>query len=131
LFILFCSNFIINFILDTSENISGEEKMNGHETSSREKFDNKSDESDEENPIIQPGNGRDKEEQINLTNGKNNTEQELNEQAAMAAAAAISGDSNKPITTTNESDATSRRKLKSFLFHNNKLYFRYSSSTNG
>jgi len=90
--------------------------MNGHETSPTEKLDNKSDQSDEENPAIQSGNGHEKEEETNLTNGKNNTEQELNEQAAMAATAAISGDSNKP-TTTDESDATSRRKFEICFFY--------------
>ncbi len=104
---------IILFHLDTSENISGESKMNGHENSPREKPDNKSDESDEENPVIQPGNGHEKEEEKNnLTNGKNNTEQDLNEQVAMAAAAAISGDSDKPTITTNEDDPISRRKFQ-------------------
>ncbi|CAF2422697.1 unnamed protein product [Rotaria sp. Silwood2] len=92
---------------DNSGNNSGERIMNGHQSPSIEKPENKSDESDEENPIIQPGNGHENEQQTNLTNGKNNTEQELNEQAAMAAAAAILGDSNKQ-TTSNESDATSR-----------------------
>ncbi|CAF0834359.1 unnamed protein product [Rotaria sp. Silwood1] len=93
---------------DISENISGEQKMNGHQSPSIEKPENKSDESDEENAINQPGNGHEKEQQINLTNGNNNnTEQELNEQAAMAAAVAISGDSNKQ-TESNETDVTSR-----------------------
>ncbi|CAF0917457.1 unnamed protein product [Rotaria sordida] len=95
---------------DISENISGEQKMNGHQNSSIEKPENKSDESDEDNPIIQSSNVDEKEQQTNLTNGNNNNnniEQELNEQAAMAAAAAISGDSNKQ-TISNESDATSR-----------------------
>ncbi len=87
--------------LDTSENVSSEGKINGHQKASTEK---KSDESDADN---QPGNGHGKES----TNGNNNKEQELNEQAAMAATAAISGDSNKQTTAATESDTTSRRKF--------------------
>ena len=88
---------LLKFSLDTSENISGEGKTNGHQTSPREK----SDESDDENPVVQQTNG--------------NTEQELNEQAAMTAAAAISGDTNKQPTSA-ESDTASRRKFNIYLF---------------
>ncbi|CAF3512692.1 unnamed protein product [Adineta steineri] len=87
---------------DTSENISAEKKINGHQNSSKEK---KSDESDEENPAIRPGNGHDKEQKTNSTNG--NTEQELNEKAALVATTAISGDSDKQ-TASNEADTISR-----------------------
>jgi hypothetical protein len=103
------------FHLDTSENISGEKKMNGHETSPRDKLDNKSDESEDENPVIQPGNGHEQEEKINLTNGKNDTEQDANEQAATP----ISDDTDKTAAAaaaaTNESDATSRRRFEYFI----------------
>ncbi|CAF0946622.1 unnamed protein product [Rotaria sordida] len=78
--------------------------MNGHKSSLNEKSENKSDESDEKNPVIQPGNDHDKEQQ---NNENNNTEEELNEQAPLAAAM-ISDDSNKQ-TTSNESNATSTR----------------------
>ncbi|CAF3866246.1 unnamed protein product [Rotaria magnacalcarata] len=86
--------------------ISGEQKLNGHQNSSVDNQDNKSDESDDENAIIEPGNGQDKKSQ---TNGNHNgdTEQELDEQAALAATAAISGDANKQ-ATSNEPNATSR-----------------------
>ncbi|CAF4567281.1 unnamed protein product, partial [Rotaria magnacalcarata] len=55
--------------------ISGEQKLNGHQNSSVDNQDNKSDESDDENAIIEPGNGQDKKSQ---TNGNHNgdTEQE-------------------------------------------------------
>ncbi len=87
--------------------------MNGHENSPRDKLDNKSDESEDETPTIQPGNGHGQEEKTNLSNGKNGTESEANEQAATttsdetdkAAAAAATAAPNEP-------DATSRRKLQ-------------------
>jgi hypothetical protein len=79
--------------------ITDETKINGHKQ-------NSSDESDDDN----------------ATNGHedNQTEQTLNEQVAMAAAAAISGDTNKQIDS-NEFDPINRRmkirKLSSnFLF---------------
>ena len=89
--------------LDISENPADEKKTNGHLSSPREK---KSDDSDADNPVIRPGNGHDKEQKTKSTNG--NTEQKLNEQAAMAATAAISGDSDKQ-TTSNDADTISRR----------------------
>ena len=80
--------------------------MNGHKTSPRDKLDNnQSDESDDESPSIQPGNGHGQAEKINLTNGENGKESEANEQAATA----ISGNIDQPAAATNESDATSRR----------------------
>ncbi|CAF1399177.1 unnamed protein product, partial [Adineta ricciae] len=87
---------------DISENLSDEKKTNGQPSSPREK---KSDDSDADNPVIRPGNGHDKEQQTKSTNGK--IEQKLNEQAAMAATAAISGDSDKQ-TTSNDVDTISR-----------------------
>jgi hypothetical protein len=78
--------------------ITDETKINGHKQ-------NSSDESDDDNP----------------TNGHedNQTEQTLNEQVAMAAAAAISGDTNKQIDS-NEFDPINRRmkirKLSSIFY---------------
>ena len=120
------------FYLDTSENISGEEKMNGHQNSTREKADNKQNESEEENSVTQPGRDYENKQQTNLINGVDmNTEQELNEQAAMTAATVISDNSNKR-TTSNESDTTSTRQLNVYpLFINSNLHIRNYSSTNG
>ncbi|UJR27324.1 hypothetical protein I4U23_008617 [Adineta vaga] len=87
---------------DISENVSDEKKTNGHQSSPRER---KSDDTDADNTVIRPGNGHDKEQKTKSTNG--NTEQELNEQAALAATTAISGDSDKQ-TTSNVSDTISR-----------------------
>ena len=77
--------------------------MNGHETSPRDQFDEntKSDESEEENSLITPGNGHEKEEPNSLTNGKKNGE------ATATAAAAVSDEAEKE--ANNGSDSTSRR----------------------
>ena len=84
--------------------------MNGHESSPRDKLDNKSDESEDEIPNIQPGNGHGQEEKTNLPNGKNGIESEVKEQTATT----ISDETDKAEATaaTNEPDATSRRKLQ-------------------
>lgn len=86
---------------DTSENISGEKKVNGHETSLRDQPDEntKSDESEEESSLATPGNGHEKEETNNLTNGKNNGE------ATAAAATAVSDQT----ASNNGSETTARR----------------------
>ncbi|CAF3538489.1 unnamed protein product [Rotaria sp. Silwood1] len=76
-------------ITDEIDLPTNEKDINGHKQNSPE-------ESDEDNPIDNSGNGHD-----------NNTEQSLNEQAAMAAAAAISGDANKQ-TDSNESTSNDR-----------------------
>ena len=119
----------VDFLLhpDTSENVSGEKKMNGHGTSPRDKVDEntKSDESEEENSLIPSGNGHEQDESTNLTNGKKNG-------GLTAAAAATSDEGDKAMATNNESDATSRRIFE--YFHSSffsKLRSRFSSSTNG
>ena len=96
--------------------------------------DNKSNENNHEDSVIHySSHDHDKKKQINLTNGiKSSTEQELNEQAAIAAAAAISGDSNKQ-TMSNPPDAASRRKMTS-CFHfvcTNFILVRNFSSADG
>ncbi|CAF3137040.1 unnamed protein product [Rotaria sp. Silwood2] len=68
-----------------------EKNINGHKQNSPE-------ESDEDNPIDNSGNGHE-------------TEQSLNEQAAMAAAAAISGDANKQINPSESASSDRPRPM--------------------
>lgn len=66
-----------------------EKNLNGHKENSQ-------DESDDDNPVM------------NVPPTQNETERSLNEQAAMAAAAAISGESDKQ-TNSNEPNSSDKR----------------------
>lgn len=79
---------------DISDNVSGEGKTNGHGTSPRDKLDNKSDESEEENSTAQTQN----------TNGQETIEKESAEIVAKTT-----DDADKS-TTKEDSDTIARRR---------------------
>lgn len=91
--------------LDNAATNAGKGKPNGHPSPSQDK----SDETDDEQPLAHPGNGHGKEQAKTSTNGNNTSEQTLNKKAALVATAAIAGDSSKEANASG-SDQTGRRK---------------------
>lgn len=88
-----------------------EKNLNGHKENSQ-------DESDDDNPVM------------NVPPTQNETERSLNEQAAMAAAAAISGESDKQ-TNPNEPNSSDKRMFYVFYMKIFQSLIFYLSSTNG
>lgn len=88
-----------------------EKNLNGHKENSQ-------DESDDDNPVM------------NVPPTQNETERSLNEQAAMAAAAAISGESDKQ-TNSNEPNSSDKRMFYVFYMKIFQSLIFYLSSTNG